>query len=68
VGGAFPANVVGGPGIADHRSNDPIRRTSGTGGAVREIRRILCPVDLSDVSRHAIRHAVLLARWYDAQI
>jgi nucleotide-binding universal stress UspA family protein len=35
---------------------------------MREINRILCPVDLSDVSRHAIDHAVLLARWYKAAI
>ena len=35
---------------------------------MREIRRILCPVDLSDVSRQAIDHAVLLARWYKAEI
>ena len=33
-----------------------------------EINRILCPVDLSDVSRDAINHAVLLARWYKAKI
>jgi nucleotide-binding universal stress UspA family protein len=35
---------------------------------MREINRILCPVDLSDVSRNAIDHAVLLARWYKAGI
>ena len=35
---------------------------------MRAIDRILCPVDLSDVSRHAIRHAVLLAEWYHAKI
>ncbi len=35
---------------------------------MRDINRILCPVDLSDVSRHAIEHAALLARWYDATI
>ena len=35
---------------------------------MREIKRILCPVDLSDVSRHAIDHAVLIARWYEATI
>jgi nucleotide-binding universal stress UspA family protein len=35
---------------------------------MREIHRILCPVDLSDVSRHATNHAVLLARWYKARI
>jgi nucleotide-binding universal stress UspA family protein len=35
---------------------------------MREIHRILCPVDLSDVSRHAVDHAVLLARSYEAAI
>jgi nucleotide-binding universal stress UspA family protein len=35
---------------------------------MREIHRILCPVDLSDVSRHATSHAVLLAGWYQATI
>jgi nucleotide-binding universal stress UspA family protein len=35
---------------------------------MRRISRILCPVDLSDVSRHAIDHAVLMARWYGAKI
>lgn len=32
------------------------------------IARILCPVDFSDTSRHAIEHAVALARWYQAGI
>lgn len=35
---------------------------------MREIHRILCPVDLSDVSRHTLQHAALLARWYAAKI
>ncbi len=35
---------------------------------MRQINRILCPVDLSDVSRHAADHAVLMARWYSATI
>ena len=35
---------------------------------MRDINRILCPVDLSDVSQHAIEHAVVLAQWYDAKI
>ena len=35
---------------------------------MREIHRILCPIDLSDVSRHTVDHAVLLARWYKATI
>jgi nucleotide-binding universal stress UspA family protein len=33
-----------------------------------EITRILCPVDFSDDSRHAIDHAVVIARWYGASI
>ena len=32
------------------------------------IRRILCPVDFSDFSRHALDHAAGIARWYDARI
>jgi len=35
---------------------------------MRDIARILCPVDMSDVSRHAVNHAILLARWYKATI
>jgi len=35
---------------------------------MRQIDKILCPVDLSDVSRHAIDHAVLLAGWYEAKV
>jgi nucleotide-binding universal stress UspA family protein len=33
-----------------------------------EIRRILCPIDFSDVSRHALEHAVVIAGWYGSQI
>jgi universal stress protein E len=32
------------------------------------ISRILCPTDLSDLSRSALRHAVALARWYESEI
>ena len=32
------------------------------------IKRILCPVDFSDASRHAIEHAIVIARWYKASI
>jgi nucleotide-binding universal stress UspA family protein len=35
---------------------------------MRDIKRLLCPVDLSDVSRHALGHAALIARWYGARI
>ena len=33
-----------------------------------EIRRILCPVDFSEASRHALRHAVAIAGWYGSQM
>lgn len=33
-----------------------------------QIQRILCPVDLSEPSRHALEHAVVLARWYSASL
>jgi nucleotide-binding universal stress UspA family protein len=33
-----------------------------------EVRRILCPVDLSDASRHALDHAVAIADWYNSTI
>ena len=32
------------------------------------IKRILSPVDFSEDSRHAIDHAVAIARWYQASI
>ena len=33
-----------------------------------EITSVLCPVDFSDFSRHALAHAVVIARWYDASL
>jgi nucleotide-binding universal stress UspA family protein len=32
------------------------------------INRILCPVDLSAISRHALDHALAIAKWYDARV
>ena len=32
------------------------------------ITRILCPVDFSEASEHAIEHAIAVARWYKASI
>jgi nucleotide-binding universal stress UspA family protein len=32
------------------------------------ITRILCPVDFSEGSQHAIEHAIVIARWYKASI
>jgi nucleotide-binding universal stress UspA family protein len=33
-----------------------------------EIDRIVCPVDFSEASRHALEHAVVLAKWYRARL
>ena len=33
-----------------------------------QIRRILCPVDLSECSRHALSHALAIARWYESSV
>ncbi len=33
-----------------------------------EIRDILCPTDFSETSRHALEHAITIARWYEARI
>ena len=33
-----------------------------------EIREILCPTDFSEASRHALDHAIGIAKWYDSRI
>ena len=33
-----------------------------------EIREILCPIDFSETSRHALEHAVAMAKWYTARL
>jgi nucleotide-binding universal stress UspA family protein len=33
-----------------------------------DIRRILCPVDFSEGSRHSLEHAIVFAKWYAAEI
>jgi nucleotide-binding universal stress UspA family protein len=35
---------------------------------VLTLRRILCPVDLSDASRTALDHAIVLAQWYESRL
>lgn len=32
------------------------------------IARVLCPVDFSDISRHALDHAAAIALWYEARL
>jgi nucleotide-binding universal stress UspA family protein len=32
------------------------------------ITHVLCPVDFSDASRHAVDQAVAIARWYHARL
>ena len=38
------------------------------GAPMISIQRILCPIDFSEFSRHAIDHAVAIAKWYDAGV
>jgi nucleotide-binding universal stress UspA family protein len=38
------------------------------GAAMIEMRRVLCPVDFSETSRHALEHALAVARWYEARV
>ena len=33
-----------------------------------EIHNILCPVDLSEISHHALDHAMAIANWYEARV
>ena len=33
-----------------------------------EIARILCPIDTTEFSEHALRHAAAIARWYGAEL
>ena len=33
-----------------------------------DMKRILCPVDFSEFSRHALERAVRLADWFDAEV
>jgi nucleotide-binding universal stress UspA family protein len=39
-------------------------------GATRRtsIQRILCPIDFSDISQHALAHAAAIAHWYHARL
>ena len=32
------------------------------------VERILCPIDFSDVSHHALAHAAAIAKWYEARL
>jgi len=32
------------------------------------IERVLCPIDFSDISHHALTHAAAIARWYEARL
>ena len=33
-----------------------------------QIRHVLCPVDFSEMSQHAVDHAAAMANWFDAQL
>ena len=36
--------------------------------ARREIRTVLCPIDFSEFSRHALDEAIAVARWYSSRL
>jgi nucleotide-binding universal stress UspA family protein len=44
------------------------KRVNDHEAAMIEIQRILCPIDFSDHSRRALRHAIAIARWYEAKV
>ena len=33
-----------------------------------DVQRIVCPIDFSDASRHALEHAAVSARWHRAHL
>ena len=33
-----------------------------------EVKRILCPVDFSEFSRHALHHAIALGQWFESEV
>ena len=39
-----------------------------TVGRLTRIAHVLCPIDLSEPSRHALEHAVAVTAWYEAQL
>src|SRR5690349_21139144 len=41
---------------------------NATESIMLEIREILCPTDFSETSRHALDHAITIAKWYDSRI
>jgi nucleotide-binding universal stress UspA family protein len=49
----------------DSRSNEEL--TMATTRRV-SIERVLCPIDFSDISHHALAHAAAMARWHGAQL
>lgn len=56
-------------GVAYSRKREAHRRTSGSEPfAMSVIKRILCPVDFSEASAHAVEQAIALAGWYKAAI
>ena len=48
--------------------NDGRRTLAAVGEVMINIQQILCPVDFSDFSRHALDHAAAIAKWYDASL
>ena len=54
--------------MSGHPSHRSMLSIDDTERSMVEIKRILCPIDFSDYSRHALAHAIVLARWYGATL
>jgi nucleotide-binding universal stress UspA family protein len=68
------SSAVGGPGAkkfaGDRESSArrPAHQEPRKGQIMIRITHILCPVDFSDISQHALDHAAAIARWYEARL
>jgi len=48
--------------------NDEVLEGQETPKTRWKIAHVLCPVDFSDISQHALDHAAAIARWYEARL
>src|SRR5512139_1809653 len=48
--------------------NDEVLEGQETQKTREKIAHVLCPVDFSDISQHALDHAAAIARWYEARL
>ncbi len=67
---AVPFGCPGGLGFGRHARCDFSngRAFSIPGGSMIDLKCILCPVDFSEASRHAMAHAAAVAKWYGSRL